>query len=102
MRRPLPVLLATIALGFLIGPSQAVAAQSSNVQSVAQIPTLAAAISINFIGDEMFVSTVHGVYAYNVSNPASPALDGALPMYIWENEDVSVDPQYSQSPGRRA
>ena len=40
----------------------------------------------------MFVSTVHGVYSYDVSDPANPALLGALPMYIWENEDVDVDP----------
>ena len=55
-------------------------------------PHLQAAISINFIGDTMFVSTVHGVYSYDVSNPAAPKLLGALPMYIWENEDVDVDP----------
>src|SRR4051794_14663994 len=92
MRTGSRVLLAAIAAIALTSPSGAMAAQSSNVQSVAQIPTLAAAISINFIGDEMFVSTVHGVYAYNVADPTNPTLDGALPMYIWENEDVSVDP----------
>src|SRR5260221_16154 len=54
--------------------------------------SMSAAISINFIGDTMFVSTVHGVYSYDVSDPANPTLLGALPMYIWENEDVSVDP----------
>jgi hypothetical protein len=92
MRMRLPgSLLLTAAIG-LFAPSGAVAAQSSNVKSIASIPTLAAAISINFIGDTMFVSTVHGVYSYDVSNPASPQLLGALPMYIWENEDVSVDP----------
>ncbi|HEX9374622.1 MAG TPA: hypothetical protein VGB19_00045 [Actinomycetota bacterium] len=65
---------------------------SGNVRFVANIPELRAAISINFIGDTMFVSTVHGVYSYDVSDPAAPALLGALPMYIWENEDVDVDP----------
>jgi hypothetical protein len=72
-------------------PPLAAAAQSDNVTEVAQISNLAAAISINFIGETMFVSTVHGVYSYDVSNPASPRLLGVLPMYIWENEDVDVD-----------
>lgn len=39
----------------------------------------------------MFVSTETGIYAYSVSNPAEPSLLGALPMQIWENEDVDVD-----------
>ncbi|MDX6665632.1 MAG: hypothetical protein QOG68_1838, partial [Solirubrobacteraceae bacterium] len=87
MRRLLTLvglLLATI-------PATAQAAQSANVKQVASIPTLAGAISINFIGDTMFVSTVHGVYSYDVADPAAPKLLGALPMYIWENEDVDVD-----------
>ena len=93
MRRRLLAVLAAAAAMALSAPSGAVAAQSSNVQSVAQIASLPAAISINFIGDTMFVSTVHGVYSYDVSDPANPTLLGALPMYIWENEDVSVDPK---------
>ena len=64
---------------------------SKNVTFVGNIPELKAAISINFIGNTMFVSTVHGVYSYDVSDPASPELLGALPMYIWENEDMDVD-----------
>lgn len=64
---------------------------SENVTFVANIPELQTAISINFIGETMFVSTVHGLYAYSVSDPSAPELLGALPMYIWENEDVSVD-----------
>ena len=96
MTRRMSVLLAAglamAALGAVAAaPPLAVAAQSPNVEQVASIPTLQAAISINFIGDTMFVSTVHGVYSYDVSNPASPQLLGVLPMYIWENEDVSVD-----------
>jgi hypothetical protein len=73
-------------------PSAAGAASSPNVKAVASIPELKGTISINFIGDAMFVSTVHGVYSYDVANPAAPKLLGALPMYIWENEDVDVDP----------
>src|SRR3954453_8832873 len=88
MRRLLPLCFAVLALA----PSAASAATSPNVKHVAQIPTLAGAISINFIGDTMFVSTAHGVYSYDVSDPAKPRLLGALPMYIWENEDVDVDP----------
>jgi hypothetical protein len=64
---------------------------SSNVHFVTNIPNLKAAISIAFIKDSMFVSTVHGVYSYDVSDPSSPTLLSALPMYIWENEDMTVD-----------
>src|SRR5206468_5200979 len=55
------------------------------------LPEAASAISINFIGNTMFVSTVKGLLSYDVSNPRSPQLLGALPYYIWENEDVDVD-----------
>src|SRR5206468_2697201 len=65
---------------------------SSNVQFVSTIPEMRAAISINFIGNTMFVSTVHGLYSYDVSDPANPSLLGALPVPIWENEDMDVDP----------
>jgi hypothetical protein len=65
---------------------------SPNVERIASIPETRAAISINFIGDVMFVSTVGGLYSYDVSDPASPQRLGALPMYVWENEDVDVDP----------
>src|SRR3954453_5730381 len=90
MRRPVPLCFAVLALIAALPPA-ASAATSPNVAHVAQIPTLAGAISINFIGDAMFVSTAHGVYSYDVSDPAHPTLLGALPMYIWENEDVDVD-----------
>jgi hypothetical protein len=96
---------ATITIGFLapllvLLPAGHAGAQaeppagaiSSNVEFIANIPEMREAISINFIGDTMFVSTVHGVYSYDVTDPSSPALLGALPMYIWENEDVDVDP----------
>ncbi|HEX8082758.1 MAG TPA: hypothetical protein VF529_00620 [Solirubrobacteraceae bacterium] len=65
---------------------------SPNVTSVASLPEVRAAISINFIDDVMFVSTVGGLYSYDVSDPTDPQLLGALPMYVWENEDVDVDP----------
>ena len=82
--------LAAACLLVLAAPANA--AQSSNVSVVAQIPVMTEAISINFIGETMFVSTVQGIYSYDVSDPANPTLLGALPMFIWENEDVSVDP----------
>src|SRR3954452_8815569 len=88
--RLLPLLIA-IACAFVL-PSAAGAASSPNVKAVAAIPELKGAISINFIDDTMFVSTVHGVYSFDVADPAAPTLLGALPMYIWENEDVDVDP----------
>ena len=65
---------------------------SSNVHFVANIPQVATAISINFIGNTMFVSTVHGLYSFDVSDPANPQMLGALPTPIWENEDMDVDP----------
>jgi hypothetical protein len=90
-RRTSVVIALTLACA-AITPGSAMAAQSSNVQAIASIPAMKEAISINFIGETMFVSTVHGVYSYDVTDPANPTLLGALPMYIWENEDVSVDP----------
>jgi hypothetical protein len=87
--RLLPLLAALIAACAL--PASASAESSPNVKAVAHIPELATAISINFIGDTMFVSTVDGIYSYDVTDPASPKRLGALPMYIWENEDVDVD-----------
>jgi len=65
---------------------------SDNVEFIANITEMRQAIAINFIGNTMFVSTVHGVYSYDITNPATPTLLGALPMFIWENEDMSVDP----------
>ena len=65
---------------------------SSNVEFVANIPEMRTAIAVNFIGNTMFVSTTTGLYAYSVADPAAPSLVGALPMYIWENEDMDVDP----------
>ncbi|MDT7538449.1 MAG: hypothetical protein QOI82_2034 [Actinomycetota bacterium] len=64
---------------------------SPGVQFLANIPELASAISIDFLGNTMFASTVTGIYAYDVSDPAAPTLVGAHPMYIWENEDVQID-----------
>jgi hypothetical protein len=78
-----------VALAVATTPAQA--AQSQNVKVLAQIPYLQTAISINFIDDAMFVSTVDGVWSYDVSDPAAPRLLDVLPMYIWENEDVDVD-----------
>ena len=93
------------ALALVIAVSSATAARSSdaspvaapagaisrNVEFVANLPEAASAISINFIGDTMFVSTVKGLLSYDVSDPAHPRLLGGLPYYIWENEDVDVD-----------
>lgn len=90
MSRRASVFLALLAL-LAGGPGAARAAQSANVQAVASIPEMRQAIAVNFIGETMFVSTIHGVYSYDVSDPARPALLGALPMYIWENEDMDVD-----------
>ena len=82
-----------LGLALLAGIPAAASGQemSANVARVATIPELKSAISLNFIGDTMFVSTAAGIFAYDVSDPAAPARLGALPMYIWENEDVDLD-----------
>lgn len=66
---------------------------SPGITFLANVPELKTAISLNFIGDTMFASTVTGIYSYDVSDPAAPRPLGALPQYIWENEDVDVDPE---------
>jgi hypothetical protein len=87
---PLSFLPAAASTHTALAPPPA-GAISSNVTFLANIPELASAISIDFIGTTMFASTVTGIYAYDVSDPAAPSLVGALPQYIWENEDVQVD-----------
>src|SRR3954451_9219743 len=94
--RPRLALLALVALLALLPAASASAAGSPNVHQLAQLPEMAAAISINFIGDTMFVSTVHGLYSYDVSDPAAPKQLGAVPHYIWENEDMDVDPVHKR------
>src|SRR4051812_10922885 len=90
MRPRLGALLAVLAV--LVLASDAPAATSPNVRALARLPELTTAISINFIGDTMFVSTVHGLYSYDVSDPSAPRRLGSAPQYIWENEDMDVDP----------
>lgn len=98
LRRVIAATAATLAVSFAV-PHAALAdppppgAISKNVKFVTNIPEMKAAISIAFIKDTMFVSTAHGVYSYDVSDPTAPQLLGALPMYIWENEDMTVDPE---------
>ena len=65
---------------------------SANVTYVTTIPELKTAISLNFIGDTMFVSTQTGLFSYDVKDPREPQALGALVHPIWENEDVDVDP----------
>jgi hypothetical protein len=72
-------------------PAPPAGAISKNVQFVANIAQAKSAISLNFIGDTMFVSAVDGLSSYDVSDPSHPKLLGVLPYYIWENEDVDVD-----------
>jgi hypothetical protein len=64
---------------------------SKNVRFVANLPEMKGAIALGFIDNTMFVSTAHGIYAYSVKDPSAPQLVGALPMYIWENEDMDID-----------
>ena len=65
---------------------------SDNVEFLGNLPELRTAVSLNFIGDVMFVSTFTGLHSYDVSDPAAPRRLGILPMYLHQNEDVDVDP----------
>jgi hypothetical protein len=64
---------------------------SDNLTYVATIPEMKTAVSLAFMGSTMFVSAATGVYSYDIKDPAKPTRLGALPMYIWENEDVQLD-----------
>jgi hypothetical protein len=66
-------------------------ADSGGVQQLANLPEARGAVSINFIGKTMFVSTFHGLYSYDVRNPGSPRRLGAVALPSWENEDMDVD-----------
>ncbi len=98
MRRLRTALLAACLTAPLVAavPSQAATPPAGDISRgvtfLANIPELRTAISLNFLGTTLFASTVTGIYSYDVSNPATPRLLGALPQYIYENEDVDVDP----------
>ena len=72
-------------------PARLATEQRAGVEVLANLPEMHSAIAIGFIRDTMFVSTTFGLYSYDVSDPAAPRLVGALPMYLWENEDMAVD-----------
>jgi hypothetical protein len=94
------LLVLVVALVFVSAPAQAGSVRpvlptgvaSEGVSLLANIPEMKTAIALNFIGNTMFVSATTGLFSYDVSNPQAPKLLGALPMYIWENEDMDVDP----------
>lgn len=89
------LLAAALCLPLSGSPSHAAAPPAGDISRgvtfLANIPELRTAISLNFIGSTMFASTVTGLFSYDVSDPAHPQRLGALPQYIWENEDVDVD-----------
>jgi len=64
---------------------------SPNITFLSNLP-LPSAISIGFIGNTAFVSTVVGLYSVDITDPTNPALLGSVPMYIWENEHMQVIP----------
>ncbi len=95
-----PGLLATFVLALVatLLATSPVAAQptsggdvSDNVTVVGNAPLASTAIAIAFDGDLMFVSTVTGIFSYDISDPTFPSLLGVLPEYIWENEDMDID-----------
>ncbi|MFT4744623.1 MAG: hypothetical protein ACI9AD_000468 [Nitriliruptoraceae bacterium] len=64
---------------------------SDNVEFVSNTQLPAAAIGMAFDGDVVFITTAAGLFSYDISDPAAPALLGSLPYYIWENEDMTYD-----------
>ena len=64
---------------------------SPNLEFLSNLP-LPSAISIAFIGNTAFVTTVVGLYSVDITDPTNPQVLGALPMYIWENEHMQADP----------
>jgi LVIVD repeat-containing protein len=63
--------------------------KSDNVSLLGTIPN-PGVIGARFQGDVMFVTSVTGLTTYDISNPASPAPLGALPLPHFENEDVDL------------
>lgn len=64
---------------------------SDNVEYVTTLTEPATAIAVNFIGATMFVSTLTGIFSYDVTDPSAPELLGVLPLHIYQNEDMTVD-----------
>lgn len=73
---------------------------SENVELLAQIPD-AAAISAAFDQQRpyLYVSTLHGIDVYDVSDPALPVLVGAAPMALFQNEAVSMGQAVAREDG---
>jgi hypothetical protein len=64
---------------------------SANVEWVVSIPD-AGAISAEFstTSPHLYVSTLHGITVYDVSDPHLPVPAGVLPIPIWENEGIDL------------
>src|SRR5687768_13585111 len=99
-------LLAVLAVALLVAPASAAKPADKGkkppkgkpdravaVEHLATLPA-PAAVSANFkrYGDKryMFVSTLTGLYVYDVTDGASPQPAGALPLPHFQNEDVSL------------
>lgn len=93
MPRRLLLSLTVLALALGWGPAGAIVSvplvMSDNMELLGQVPD-AGAISTAFDPDApiAYVSTLHGVDTYDISDPASPALLGSLPLAIFQNENV--------------
>ncbi len=101
MRRALitltTVLLAAIGLPGAqaqVGPGIGPGFLSPNVSWVATIPIDSPGIGgrVVKVGDQIrfYVSAVHGLSIYDITNPGIPLLMGFLPLPNWENEDIEV------------
>ena len=91
------------ALALLVTPASAAKPPQGNkdrsvaVEHLATLPA-PAGVSANFKSygsgkakkTYMFVSTLSGLYVYDVTNGASPTLAGTLPLPHFQNEDVSL------------
>jgi hypothetical protein len=91
--RRLAVLVAALALVLGLSPASAIVSvplvMSDNLTLLGQMPDVGA-ISTAFDPDApiAYVSTLHGVDTYDISDPARPQLLGSLPLAIFQNENV--------------
>lgn len=91
MRRRFLLLVGALAVAGLPAADVPVPVLAGNVEVVANIPD-AAAISATFDPNRPFayVSTLHGIDIYDLTDPTLPVPVGALPMAFFQNEAISM------------
>src|SRR4051812_17785254 len=82
--------VALLALPATAGAQDVAATKSANVSLLTTLPE-PAAISANFHGDNMYVSTSKGPSIYDISKPEAPKRLSFFPLPNFENEDVTTN-----------